>query len=458
MQATVRSIVLLALLAAGSAGCRRAHAESTPHATASVAPTPAPSAAPSSVDAGEAQASAAATPAGTARPGPFNVILIAVDSLRADMPWAGYRRNIAPNLSRFERRAVNFTRGYAISPVTSRSVGPLLVGKYPSEMPRTGQFFTTYYPQNLFLGERLKPEGHRSVAVLAHAYFYGGGIKQGFDDYHLLSGTMLDDPEAKPTSERLTVAAQRYIGRAADPKGERRFFAYLHYMDPHSEYLEHEDGPDFGEDKRDLYDGEVYYTDRWVGALIAWVGKQPFGKQTAIIVTADHGEGFGEHGHYRHGYEVWEALVHVPLLVYVPGAEPRHIDTPRSHIDLAPTILELMGVAADPPYRGQSWVSEIFGATPEPRPVVVDLPRDNLEDRRRAVIDGDMKLIARGDDERWLLYDLGKDAKEKKNLTETDPGELRRMRKLYFDLSAKIPNEEIHGDVQLKNAPTGRKW
>jgi len=107
------------------------------------------------------------------RPGPFNVVVICIDSLRADMPWAGYRRNVRANLSRFEKRAVSFTRAYSIAPVTARSIPPLLVGKYPSEMPRTGHFFTTYYPQNLFLGERLQPLGHRSVAVFAHAYFYG---------------------------------------------------------------------------------------------------------------------------------------------------------------------------------------------------------------------------------------------------------------------------------------------
>jgi arylsulfatase A-like enzyme len=439
---------------AALAGCGRARAETTPAASAdpsaSVASVPAPSASAAEVT--------AASPPAAPRPGPFNVLLIVIDSLRADMPWAGYRRNIAPNLTRFAKRAVQFTRGYAISPVTARSVAPLLCGTYPSEMERTGHFFTTYYPANLFLGERLQPLGHRTVAVLAHAYFYGGGMKQGFGEYHVLSGTMLDDPEPKPTSERLTIAAERYIARAADPSGEHLFFAYLHYMDPHSEYIEHEDGPDFGKDLRDRYDGEVFYTDRWVGALLSWLGKQPFGPKTAIIVTADHGEGFGEHGHYRHGYEVWEALVHVPLLIYVPGATPRHIDTPRSHIDLAPTILELMGVPADPPYRGKSLVGEIFGAPADPRPVVVDLPRDNLQDRRRAVIDGNLKLIGRGDDERWLLYDLGEDPRETKNLTETEPNEFRRMRKLYFDLSATIPHREIHGDVKLKNAPPNRKW
>jgi len=401
-----------------------------------------------------------ATAPGEAAPAPesLNVILILVDSLRADMPWAGYRRKIAPRLTLLEKRSVSYTRAYSISSVTSRSVAPLLVGKYPSEMPRNGFFFTQWYPENLFLGERLQAAGHRALAVHAHSYFYGPSMQQGFSDHHVLSGTIYDDPEPKPTSERLTTAAKRVLARRADPKGEQRFFAYFHYMDPHHPYIEHEDVPDFGDDPRDAYDAEVHYTDRWVGELVAWVEKQRWGARTAVIISADHGEAFGEHGQVRHGYELWESVVHVPLLFVVPGATPRRIDVPRSHIDLAPTILELMGVAIDPPLRGKSLRAELFGAPAEPRPVVIDLPRDNLQDRRRAVVDGRFKLISQGDDERWFLYDLISDPRERKNLTERQPAELSRMKKLYFELSEQIPNEEVHGKAVLKNAPPGRRW
>lgn len=390
----------------------------------------------------------------------LNVILIVVDSLRADMPWAGYRRKIAPNLTKLARRAVDFRRAYSISSVTPRSMGPMLVGKYPSEMPRTGGFFSIYQPENLFLSERLAAAGHVSAAVHAHAYFHAGGMRQGFDLYQVVPGVMHDDPEPKPSSEKVTRAAQRLIARAADRAGERRFFAYVHYMDPHAEYIVHEDGPDFGDGLRDLYDGEVHHTDKWIGVLLDWVQKQRWAGKTAIIVTGDHGEGFGEHGYYKHGYELWEALVRVPLLFVVPGAAARAIEVRRSHIDLAPTILELMGVRVEPPLRGTSLVPELYGAEPEERPVVIDLPRDNLQDRRRAVIDGGLKLIARGDDDaqRWHLYDLAADPKERKNLAETDPARLEQAKKRYFEITAGIPNQEVTGKVPLKNAPRGRRW
>jgi arylsulfatase A-like enzyme len=325
-------------------------------------------------------------------------------------------------------------------------------------MVRTGNFFTQWYPENLFLGERLEKAGHRAIGVTAHVYFYGPSMRQGFADFRVLPGTVNDDPEPKPTGERLTSAAKKLLARRADASGKQRFFAYLHYMDPHRPYLEHSGGPDWGEEPRDLYDGEVRYADHWVGELVTWIEKQSWGRDTAVIISADHGEAFGEHGQIKHGYEVWDTVVHVPMMFLVPGARARRIDTPRGHIDLAPTILELMGVPAEPPLRGRSLVAELQGAEPKPRPVVVDLPRDNLQDRRRAVIDGRFKIIARGDDERWLLYDVVADPHERENLTGKRPDEFRRMRELYFEISEQIPNEEVHGSALLKNAPPGRRW
>lgn len=446
----------VALLVALTAACSTSPSAPSAQSTTAPAPQPPRSAALLASSSPPAPELDAGPPAPAREP--LNVVLILIDSMRADMPWVGYRRKIAPRLTALAKRSVSYTRAYSLSSVTARSAGPLLVGKYASEMPRNGYFFTQWYPENLFLGERLKAAGHRAVATHAHSYFYNKAMQQGFDDYAILSGTIYDDPEPKPTSERLTAAAKRMLAKNADATGQRRMFAYFHYMDPHHEYIEHDEAPDFGDDPRDLYDGEIWFTDRAVGDLIAWIEKQPWGKRTAVIVSADHGECFGEHGQIRHGYELWEALIHVPLLFLVPGAAPRRIDTPRSHIDLAPTILELMGVEIAPPLRGQSLVTELFGGSLPPRPIVADLSRDNLQDRRRAIIDGDLKLIARGDDERWLMYDVVKDPKERTTLTETRHDDFRRMRKLYDELSATIPNEEVHGDAVLKNAPPGRRW
>ena len=182
--------------------------------------------------------------------------------------------------------------------------------------------------------------------------------------------------------------------------------------------MKHEGIESFGKKARDLYDGEMKFTDQHVGKLIDFVHAQEWGKRTAIIITADHGEGFGEHKMYRHGFELWDMLTHVPLLIQAPGVKPRRIDTPRSSIDLAPTILELTGtpLPADPRFQGASLVPELYGKEPEPRDVIIDLPRTSDNDRRRALIHDRYKLIAYGDDEAFALYDLVDDPGETKDL------------------------------------------
>lgn len=394
---------------------------------------------------------------------PYNVVLILIDSLRADMPWTGYERDIAPWMTAFARRSVVYTHAYSLSAYTAKSVGALLAGRYPSEMRRNGKFFEVWIDaDNLFLSERVKAAGHRALGGHAHGYFAPSiGINQGFDDWQLLPGGTGVTQAAKTTSEPLTELAIRMLSKPENVSQEngKRFFAYFHYMDPHFEYEPHPEHPDYGPRPRDRYDTEVHFTDAWVGKLVDWIQSQPFGENTAVIISADHGEAFGEHGFRRHAYELWEAVVRVPLLVHVPGIAPRRIDARRSHLDLAPTIADLMEVPAEPPFRGQSLVPELAGAPVAKRRVVVDLPRCNLQDRRRAVITEDgSKIIGFGDDVRFELYDLEQDPEETHELSRREPERLAQAKRNYEAVSADVPLVEVTGSHDLKGAPPGRKW
>ncbi len=111
--------------------------------------------------------------------------------------------------------------------------------------------------------------------------------------------------------------------------------------------MPHEGIGPYGKTTRDYYDAEVTFTDIYVGRLMDFVAAQPWGARTAFIVTGDHGEAFGEHHQYVHGFELWENLVRVPLFMVLPGVRPRHVDRRTSALDLAPTILDLLGVNAD---------------------------------------------------------------------------------------------------------------
>ena len=428
-------------------------------------PTSTGPAAPAASAVAATSASARAEHQAAAKPAPrrpYNVLLVMIDSLRADMPWTGYEREIAPWLTRTQKSCVTYTRGYSLSSYTAKSVAPALVGEYPSAMKRDGFFFTKYPDQdNVFIGERAQKAGFRTLAGHAHGYFLPAmGNNQGFDDYRLIKGGVDLQAVTSVSGDKLSVLAKEML---SDPKNvalkpEQRFFAYFHFLDPHHTYVKHDGHPDFGSKARDVYDNEVHYTDKLVGELIDWTREQAWAKQTAVIITSDHGEGFGENNHFRHAYELWEPLVKVPMIFCVPGAEPRRLEVRRSHIDLAPTVADLMGLPAEPAFRGQSLVPEIFGESAPERRIVVDLPRSDLMDRRRGVIADNFKIIAFGDDRSFKLFDLEKDPWEKTDLAKTDPQALERMKRIYQEESAKIPVVEVVGGAPLKGAPAGQRW
>ncbi len=359
---------------------------------------------------------ATAPPVASAPPAPpagppkdCNVVVISVDSLRADMPWNGYPRAIAPRLTELEKKSVSYTRAHSISSYTSMSLGGFLGGRYPSELQRSGYFFGTY-KNDVFFPKLLQKAGVHTMGVMAHMYFKGAGLDSGFDDWKIVPGITFDpNTDRDITSPQSEALAEELLGAAANES--RRFFFWAHFLDPHDLYLKHE-GIDWGKGERDRYDAEVTFTDGYVGKLLDFIAAKSWAPRTVIIVTSDHGEEFGEHGMARHGFEVWETLVHVPLMVVAPGAPPRHVEVLRSALDLAPTILDFFGVTPDPSFEGHSLVKEIYGAPAEPRDIVVDLPATSDNGKRRALIHGNEKLLCFDGDGYCKLFDVEADPLE----------------------------------------------
>ncbi len=368
-----------------------------------------------------------AAPPKISPPADLNVILLSIDCLRADMPWAGYPRPIAPRLTALEARSVDFTRAYSISSYTSMSLGGLLGGKLPGEMIRDGYFFGFYGRDNVLFPELLHASGVHTLAAHAHGYFSNSGLEQGFDRWEVVPDLKWNNTtDENITSPRLEALAEKLL---SGPNVQtKRFFAWFHFLDPHERYMPHEGIGPYGTTGRDLYDAEVTFTDGYVGKLLDFVAAQPWGARTAFIVTGDHGEAFGEHHQYLHGFELWENLVRVPLFVVVPGVPARHVDNRTSAIDLAPTILDLFGVPNNgwppgidggvPGFEGRSLVPDLLGATPVERDVILDLPATSDSDRRRALVHGDTKIIAFGTHAYFQVFDLS-----------SDPGELHPITK-----------------------------
>lgn len=357
----------------------------------------------------------------TRPPADLDVILITIDCLRADMPWNGYARPIAPRLTELETRSVDYTHAYSISSYTSMSLGGLLGGKLPGELTRDGYFFGLYADKNLLFPEVLHDAGVRTMTGHAHGYFNGAGFKQGFDAFEVVADLKWSNTtDDNITSPQLEAIAEKQLG---DPLNDsKRFFAWYHFTDPHDGYKPHE-GISYGPKARDYYDGEVTFTDQYIGKLLDFIAQKSWGKRTAIIVSADHGEAFGEHKQFVHGFELWENLVRVPLLVVVPGANHARIEHPVSAIDLAPTILDLFGLPPQPGFEGRSLVPELFGvadAMEDGRLVAIDLPQTSDNDKRRAIVFGRYKLIAFGITEYMQVFDLEADAEELKPITSGD--------------------------------------
>jgi len=374
----------------------------------------------------------ASDPANSGRkslPEHLNVVLISIDTLRQGEGTSGSARPVTPHLDRLSQDSVVFDRAYSLASYTAKSVGPFLLGKYSSETHRDWSHFNRFTKKDTFVAQRLQQGGVHTVSVQGYWYFFANtGLERGFDVINKSAAPALVtvDGDSTTNSDKLSDAA---IAELAKPELlQQPFFLWLHYVDPHSEYVAHE-GFDFGKSSRQRYDGEVAFVDQHVGRVLEALEKSLVYDRTAIIVTSDHGEAFGEHGMIRHGFELWEELVRVPLIVRVPGVSARHVQARRSAIDLVPTILDLCGVEPPPApvspstsdfLSGSSLVPDLLGSgEPASRAVFIDMAAGPNNADRQALIDGDKKLVASGG-RPLSLFDLAVDPGETRDLLDDE--------------------------------------
>lgn len=389
-----------------------------------------------------ASAPAAAEAAADARgrlPDDLNLLFVTIDTLRADLGYAGYARPISPQLDKLAAQSVVFERAYSLASYTGKSMGPLLIGKYSSELEGGFLHFNRYSKNETFVQERLQAAGVRTVSVQGYWYFFkDAGFERGFDVIDSSAAPKVAAIEGDQSSNSDEQSDAVIKALAAPELSQKRFFMWVHYVDPHSEYAPHAEH-DFGPKPRDRYDGEVAFVDHHFGRVLTALEQAPFGGRTAVIVTSDHGEAFGEHGMIRHGFELWEELARVPLIIKVPGVPPRRVTARRSAIDVVPTVLDLFKLpftARGPKdfLSGESLLPDLLRpaaqADPE-RPVFIDMARGPHNAERQALIDGNQKLtVSEG---RVLgLYDLAEDPAEKRNLS----GDRARVQAMREKLAA----------------------
>jgi len=357
----------------------------------------------------------------TAIPRDLNVIVITVDTLRANLGYVGYERALSPNLDKLAEKSLIFENAYCLASYTSKSLAPMLIGKYASETDLGFRHFNRFGKEDRFVPERIFGK-IRTLSAQSYWYFHepGYGFERGFDliDDRAAPTKHIIEGDQTSNGDELTDNA---IAILKDPTNTaQRFYMWVHYVDPHAEYVAHSEF-DFGRMGRERYDGEIAFVDHHLGRLLEFIEKSPLGKNTAIVFTSDHGEAFGEHGMYRHGYELWEELVRVPLLVHVPGVTPQRIRTRRSIIDVAPTLLELLdapapsGVGTDF-VSGVSLLADIGQKEPAARPIFIDMSAGPYNEERQALIEHDLKLVM-SDGRVLSLFNLADDPGEKKDLS-----------------------------------------
>ncbi len=381
---------------------------------------------------------------------PYNVVWIMVDTMRADtVGYAGYHRPTTPNLDKLAARSTIFERAYSISSKTPTVVGPMMAGRYPSETPRSFHHFVYYAKENLFLAEVLKDQGaYRTAATGCHWYFKRKyGYDQGFERWkgYMIEG---DEMERIPTSKQATDNAIAFVealsqgGLPADgeapaqpPKeGDKSpWFLFVHYLDPHKHYIDHEGFPPFGKTARDRYDGEIRFVDHHMGRLFdALEAQDPGLKNTVIVVMSDHGEAFGEHDQVFHGRDLYEHQLLVPLVVHVPGAPPARVAERVSIIDLAPTLLDAVGVPKPEGYQGASLLPTIaVGEAVGLRPIYAEMPPGPYNGEFRSLTVGDWKLIHRVQGNYFRLFNIKDDPDEQKDLMSSMPDKAKEMKDAY---------------------------
>jgi arylsulfatase A-like enzyme len=388
----------------------------------------------------------------------LNVLFITIDTLRTDVGFMGYPKPVTPNLDKLAEKSTVFDRMYAMASYTSKSLPPLLIGKYPSETQRDGGHFNVYSPSNVFVQERLQQAGIHTLGVVSHWYFTPKfGWAQGTDTFDIsaIPPGPAGDKDNATTSAQVTDATIKLLSNTEHTG--KRFFMWAHYVDPHAEYVKHEGAPDLrgggpsGEVKA-LYDGEVWFVDKQIGRLIDFVAEKPWGKNTAIVVTSDHGEAFAEHGMSWHGVDLWEPLVRVPMLIYVPGVKAHHVPLKRGQIDLAPTVLDLMRVSPPPSgeLSGESLLPDLLAKSESDiveKDVYLDMPPGPYTQMRRVLLRGKTpgkKLIHLGG-RQYLLFDL-----------EKDPGELHDLSRNKAELEPMVEafNQKRAGLREIFVAPS----
>ncbi len=356
---------------------------------------------------------------------PLNCLIVTIDTLRADrLAWAGRSVGLTPHLEKLASRSILFFRAFAHTTTTLPShaniflgVTPLYHGVHDNANFAVGEEFLT-------LAEYLKGFGYATGAFIgAYPLDARFGLDQGFDVYDDDYGPQ-DFEKATFVERPAETVVQRALGWLKEQKGA--WFLWVHCFDPHYPY---EPPPPFDAMFKDFpYDGEVAYVDFALGSLFDYLEENRILEKTVVVVTGDHGESLGEHGEKTHGFFAYNSTLWVPLIVFSPGLKPCQVTNPVCHIDIFPTVCDLLAIRKPPFLQGISLVSFLSQKEPPKRAIYFESLYPYYS-RGWAPLEGVLawphKFI---DSPLAELYDLETDFSENQNMIgDSNPDKFRQL-------------------------------
>ena len=376
-------------------------------------------------------------------PVPPNVLLVTIDTLRADRLNA----ETMPNVTLLAAAGTRFTHARAVVPLTEPSHTTILTGALPAQTGVHVNGTVPKTPKKTIAGV-LHDAGYRTGAFVgAYVLDRRFGLSIGFDTY---DDRVERDPsgaprlEAERRGDHVVDAALAWLRQ----NDGRPFFAWIHLYDPHAPY---EPPPEYlGRAHGRAYDGEVMFADAQVGRVVDWLKSSAQDRNTIIAIAGDHGEGLGDHGEDTHGMLAYDSTLRVPLVIRQPGRPAAAIDAPVSLVDLPATVCDLAGVAI--PETMRHW-SILSGSPIAPRPSPIDprpsptadiyaetqYPRAAGWHALAALVDQRWKVIASSETE---LYDLENDPGETHNVAQDRATAAASLRTRAAQVAASAPEAE----------------
>ncbi len=401
---------------------------------------------------------------------PRNLLLISLDTLRADHLGAwGYPRNTSPRLDELAARSVVFRRAVAQAGSTIPSHGSLFTSQYPAAVTNVAEGLSAAAET---LAEVLQRQGFATWGFVDGANVRAEfGFAQGFDHYE-------DD---RVGVRRLINRAKRWIRGHPAP----RFFLFLHTYDIHTPYKAARPyvalfgDPDYrggfrpdtryfraaekraepmGKRERDeviaRYDAGIRSTDQQVGHFLDWLGRRGLLEDTLVVVVSDHGEEFLEHGRFGHQQLYLDPNLRVPLLFHHPSLRPRTIDQTVELTNVAPTVLEMLGVSGLPSAVGSSLAPWLRGAEMSIEPIAY--AEKGGRAAQRTVVTDRYQLLSGGARWKTQLYDLLDDPDATRDISSKHP---EVTAKLYQALrsrhrqAVRTRRTLVSGDASRKDRP-----